>query len=69
MSRRVESCLQIKITQAQWEEFVRQKTSEEAPALSQRNRELALSNIHKVHLGPVDTKGSSRSGGLKERRQ
>ena len=28
------------ITQAQWEEFVRQKTTEEALALSQMNREL-----------------------------
>ena len=40
------------ITLAQWEEFVRQKTTEEALALSQKNRELAQSNIHKVHLGP-----------------
>jgi len=40
------------ITPAQWEEFVRQKTTEEALALSQKNRELAQSNIHKVHLGP-----------------
>jgi hypothetical protein len=39
------------ITPAQWEEFVRQKISEEALALSQRNRDLALSNIHKVYLG------------------
>ena len=39
------------ITKA-WEEFVRQKTSKEALALSQRNRELAMRNIHKVHLGP-----------------
>jgi hypothetical protein len=40
------------ITPAQWEEFVRQKISEEALALSQRNRDLALRSIHKVHLGP-----------------
>jgi hypothetical protein len=40
------------ITWAQWEEFVQQKASKEGLALSQRNRELALSNIHKVHLGP-----------------
>ena len=40
------------ITPAQWEEFVRQKTTEEALALSQKNRELAQSNIHKVRLGP-----------------
>jgi precorrin-6x reductase len=32
--------------------FVRQKTYDKALALSQRNRELAKSNIHKVHLGP-----------------
>jgi hypothetical protein len=40
------------ITPAQWEEFVWQKTSVEALALSQRNRDLALSNIHKIYLGP-----------------
>ena len=40
------------ITPAQCEEFVRQKTTEEALALSRKNRELAQSNIHKVHLGP-----------------
>jgi hypothetical protein len=39
------------ITRAQWEEFVRQKTSAEALALSQRNKKLARSNIHKVYLG------------------
>jgi hypothetical protein len=41
------------ITPAQSEEFIWQKTSEEALALNQRNRDLALSNIHKVHLGPA----------------
>ena len=40
------------VTTAQWEEFVRQKTTEEAVALSQKQTELAKSNIHKVHLGP-----------------
>ena len=40
------------ITPAQWEEFVRQKTIEEAIALSQKHTELAKSNIHKVCLGP-----------------
>ena len=40
------------ITPAQWEEFVRQKTTEEALALSQKQTELAKSNIHKVRLGP-----------------
>jgi hypothetical protein len=36
------------IPPAQWEEFVRQNISKEALALSQRNRDLALSNINKV---------------------
>ena len=40
------------ITPAQWEEFVRQKTTEEVTALSQKQTELAKSNIHKVCLGP-----------------
>jgi hypothetical protein len=40
------------ITPAQWVEFVWQKNSKKALALSQRNRDLALSNIHKVVLGP-----------------
>ena len=40
------------ITPQQWEEFVRQKNSEESLALSKRNRDLALSNVHKVRLGP-----------------
>jgi len=40
------------ITPAQWEEFVRQKTTEEAITLSQKQTRLAKSNIHKVHLGP-----------------
>ena len=39
------------ITPAQWEEFVRQKTTEQALALSQKQSDLAKSNIHKVHLG------------------
>ena len=40
------------ITPQQWEEFVRQKNSEESLALSKRNRDLALSNVQKVCLGP-----------------
>ena len=40
------------ITPAQWEEFVRQKTTKEALALSQKQIELAKSNKHKVRLGP-----------------
>ena len=39
------------ITPAQWEEFVRQKTTEQALALSQKHSDLAKSNVHKVHLG------------------
>nr|TKW40884.1 hypothetical protein SEVIR_1G276000v2 [Setaria viridis] len=45
------------ITLSQWDEFVRQKTSPEALALSQRNREFALTNIHKVHLRPGGYRG------------
>ena len=45
------------ITPAQWEEFVRQKTTEEALALSQKQSDLAKSNIHKVHLGPDGYQG------------
>ena len=40
------------ITPTQWEEFVWQNNSEESLALSKRNRNLALRNIHKVCLGP-----------------
>jgi len=40
------------ITQAQWEEFVRQKSTEQSLALSKKNTEQATSNVHKVHLGP-----------------
>ena len=40
------------ITPQQWEEFVRQKNSKESLALSKRNRDLALSNVQKVCLGP-----------------
>ena len=45
------------ITPAQWEEFVRQKSTEEALALSQKQSDLAKSNIHKVHLGPDGYQG------------
>ena len=41
------------ITPTQCEEFVRQKISEESLALSKKNRDLAMSNIYKVHLDPV----------------
>ena len=57
------------ITLAQWEEFVRQKTTEEALALSQKQTELAKNNIHKVRLGQVGTKGRLTGGGVKKRRQ
>ena len=40
------------ITQAQWEEFVQQKSTEKSLALSKKNSDLAMSNVHKVHLGP-----------------
>ena len=40
------------ISQAQWEEFVRQKSTEQSLALSKKNTDMALSNVHKVHLGP-----------------
>ena len=53
MSRRVSHLADFgDITSAQWEEFVRQKTTEQALALSQKQSDLAKSNIHKVHLGP-----------------
>jgi len=40
------------ITQAHWEEFVRQKRTEQSLSLSKKNIEQATSNVHKVHLGP-----------------
>jgi len=40
------------ITPQQWEEFVRQKNSKESLALGKRNRDIALSNVQKVCLGP-----------------
>ena len=54
------------ITPAQWEEFVRQKSTEQSLALSKKNTDLAMSNVHKVHLGPMDTKGRLLNGGVKE---
>jgi len=45
------------ITPAQWEEFVRRRTTEEALALSRKQSDLAKSNIHKVHLGPDGYQG------------
>ena len=56
------------ITPAQWEEFVRQKTTKKALALSQKQTKLAKSNIHRVDLGQVGTKGRLTSGGVEERR-
>ena len=35
------------IIQAQWEEFVWQKSTEESLALSKKNTDLAMSNVHK----------------------
>jgi len=49
------------ITPQRWEEFVRQKNSEESLALSKRNRDLALSNVHKVCLGPEGIPKEGRS--------
>ena len=40
------------ITEPQWNEFVRQKTTAEALALSQRNSELSQKNLHRPRLGP-----------------
>ena len=55
------------ITPQQWEDFGRQKNSEESLALSKRNRDLALSNVHKAILARGDTKGRPISGGVKEK--
>ena len=40
------------ITQAQWDEFVRQRTTEEAKELSKVNATLAKRDVHKENLGP-----------------
>ena len=40
------------VTEAQWNEFVRQKTTPEALALSQRQSELSQRNVHRPRLGP-----------------
>ena len=48
------------ITPAQWEEFVRQKTTEEALALSQKQSDIAKSNIQNVRLGLVVPKEGRR---------
>ena len=57
------------ITQAQWEEFVQQKSTEESLALSKKNSDLAMSNVHKVHLGSGGYQGRPINGGVKERLQ
>ena len=41
-----------KITDAQWAEFVRQKTTADAIATSEKQRRLAQRNIHPARLGP-----------------
>ncbi|KAJ1262223.1 hypothetical protein BS78_09G090500 [Paspalum vaginatum] len=41
-----------RITQAQWDEFVRQKTTEQAIKLSKANTALAKRDTRKSHLGP-----------------
>jgi hypothetical protein len=40
-----------KITQAQWEEFVKQKTDPEAPAITDKFAEISKKNIYPHHLG------------------
>jgi NifU-like protein involved in Fe-S cluster formation len=40
-----------KITQAQWEEFVKQKTNHEALAISDKFTEISKKNIYPHHLG------------------
>jgi hypothetical protein len=40
-----------KITQAQWEEFVKQKTESEALAISDKFAEILKKNIYPHHLG------------------
>ena len=58
------------ITQAQWEEFVRQKSTEQSLALSKKNIDMALSTVHKKSiLARVDTKGRPINGAVKERLQ
>jgi hypothetical protein len=39
-----------KITQAQWEEFVKQKTDLEAPAITDKFAEISKKNIYPHHL-------------------
>jgi hypothetical protein len=41
----------VKITQAQWEEFVKQKTEPEALAISNKFVEILKKNIYPHHLG------------------
>jgi hypothetical protein len=40
-----------KITQAQWEEFVKQKTDPEALAITDKFAEISKKNIYPHHLG------------------
>jgi hypothetical protein len=40
-----------KITQAQWEEFVKQKTESEALAISDKFAKILKKNIYPHHLG------------------
>jgi hypothetical protein len=40
-----------KITQAQWEEFVQQKTDHEALATSDKFAEISMKNIYPHHFG------------------
>ena len=53
----------VEITQEQWEEFVRQKSTEQSLALSKKNIDMALSTVHKKSiLARVDTKGRPING-------
>jgi len=48
-----------KITQAQWDEFKRQRTTEQAIKLSKANSALAKRDVHKPHLGPAGYAGKT----------
>ena len=48
-----------KITQAQWDEFKRQRTTEQAMKFSKANSALAKRDVHKPHLGPAGYAGKA----------
>jgi hypothetical protein len=49
-----------KITQAQWEEFVKQKIEPEALAISNKFAEISKKNIYPHHLGSIGYVGKVR---------